>query len=268
MSLPQPALPDDDDLPLSALNDWLYCERGMSIPRVICPSETEQLGGLTPPRSPDDIRNEVPFPVEYKRGKRKWWDNDDVPLCAQALCLEEILGVSVPRGAIFHIKSKRRREVIFTDKLRIKTEATAARLQELIAAGVTPPPVLKPQSRRVREVFGTHQRDDHEWRTATRKTGVFRGLHTPYLTTPTRLAAHQWSHGFGHFRGRVLLSWREPMKRKHVTAVAWSSGNGRNTPAKSVGVELRKNTIDSSSVLVIAVDPVRSLSSRIASNCF
>lgn len=88
---------------------------------------------------------EVPFPVEYKRGKRRKWDNDDVQLCAQALCLEEMLGVPVPRGAIFHIKSKRRREVVFTDKLRKKTEATAARLHELIASGVTPAAVLKPQ---------------------------------------------------------------------------------------------------------------------------
>lgn len=89
--------------------------------------------------------NDVPYPVEYKRGKRKKWDNDDVQLCAQALCLEEMLDVSVPRGAIFHIKSKRRREVIFTEKLRHKTVAAAARLHELIAAGVTPPAVLKPQ---------------------------------------------------------------------------------------------------------------------------
>lgn len=89
--------------------------------------------------------HEVPFPVEYKRGKRRKWDNDDVQLCAQALCLEEMLGVAVPAGAIFHIKSKRRREVIFTDKLRKKTEATAARLHELIASGVTPAAVLKPQ---------------------------------------------------------------------------------------------------------------------------
>ena len=88
---------------------------------------------------------EVPFPVEYKRGKKRKWDNDDVQLCAQALCLEEMLGVPVPRGAIFHIQSKRRREVLFTDKLRKKTEATAARLHELIALGITPAAVLKPQ---------------------------------------------------------------------------------------------------------------------------
>ena len=88
-----------------------------------------------------------PFPVEYKRGRRRKWDNDDVQLCAQALCLEEMLGVNVPRGAIFHVKSKRRREVAFTPELRAKTEQTARRLHELIAAGKTPPPVLRPRCR-------------------------------------------------------------------------------------------------------------------------
>jgi CRISPR-associated exonuclease Cas4 len=88
---------------------------------------------------------EVPYPIEYKRGKRKKWDNDDVQLCAQALCLEEMLGVTVPRGAIFHIKTKRRREVEFTEKLHAKTVAAAVRLHALIAAGITPAAVFKPQ---------------------------------------------------------------------------------------------------------------------------
>ena len=96
-------------------------------------------------REPRVTPSEVPYPVEYKRGKRRKWDNDDVQLCAQALCLEEMLDTSVPRGAIFHVQSKRRREVVFTPALRRKTEATAARLHELIASGKTPPPVLKPQ---------------------------------------------------------------------------------------------------------------------------
>ena len=94
---------------------------------------------------PDLRLHDVPYPVEYKRGKRKKWDNDDVQLCAQALCLEEMLGVAVPRGAIFHIKTKRRREVEFNPALRDKTEATARRLHELIESGITPPAVLKPQ---------------------------------------------------------------------------------------------------------------------------
>ena len=108
-------------------------------------SKNQQIVGTETPRSLAMLTSDVPFPVEYKRGKRRKWDNDDVQLCAQALCLEEMLRVSVPRGAIFHIKTKRRREVEFTDKLRRKTEVAAARLHELIAAGITPPAVLKPQ---------------------------------------------------------------------------------------------------------------------------
>ena len=90
---------------------------------------------------------DVPFPVEYKRGKRRRWDNDEVQLCAQALCLEEMLGVPVPRGAIFHLKSKRRREVTFDAALRQQTIDTAQRLHSLLAAGITPPPVLKARCR-------------------------------------------------------------------------------------------------------------------------
>jgi CRISPR-associated exonuclease Cas4 len=91
--------------------------------------------------------SEVPFPVEYKRGRRRRWDNDDVQLCAQALCLEEMLGVAVPAGAVFHAKTRRRREVTFTADLRALTEKTARRLHELFAAGCTPLPVLKPRCR-------------------------------------------------------------------------------------------------------------------------
>jgi CRISPR-associated exonuclease Cas4 len=90
---------------------------------------------------------EVPYPVEYKRGRRRRWDNDDVQLCAQALCLEEMLAVPIPAGAIFHLKSKRRREIVFSDQLRARSERAAAQLHELFAAGVTPPPVLKPRCR-------------------------------------------------------------------------------------------------------------------------
>jgi len=90
----------------------------------------------------------VPYPVDYKRGRRRRWDNDDVQLCAQALCLEEMLGVSVPAGAIFHVKSKRRREVLFTPELRAKTEAAARRLHELVAQGRTPPARYKTKCRR------------------------------------------------------------------------------------------------------------------------
>lgn len=72
------------------------------------------------------------LPVEFKLGKRRRWDNDDAQLCAQALCLEEMFGVPVPRGAVFHADSKRRREVEFTAELRALTEAAIAGLHALL----------------------------------------------------------------------------------------------------------------------------------------
>ena len=80
-----------------------------------------------------------PFPVEYKRGRPKSGDCDEVQLCAQALCLEEMLDVSLPAGALFYGKTRRRVAVTFGDTLRERTESLAARLHELDAKGVTPP---------------------------------------------------------------------------------------------------------------------------------
>ena len=82
-----------------------------------------------------------PFPVEYKRGKQKKENWDKVQLCAQALCLEEMLGLVVPAGALFYGKNRRRQDVAFTDELRRQTEDTAQLLHELIGAGRTPAPV-------------------------------------------------------------------------------------------------------------------------------
>jgi CRISPR-associated exonuclease Cas4 len=81
----------------------------------------------------------TPFPVEYKRGAPKTGDCDRVQLCAQALCLEEMLGVPAPAGAIFYGAPRRREEVEFTPDLRSATEAAAARAHELVRSGVTPP---------------------------------------------------------------------------------------------------------------------------------
>lgn len=82
-----------------------------------------------------------PFPVEYKRGKAKKENWDRVQLCAQAICLEEMLGVDVPQGALFYGKTRRRRDVVFDDSLREETSETANRLHRLIASGSTPAPV-------------------------------------------------------------------------------------------------------------------------------
>lgn len=166
-------------LALSLLNDYLYCPRraalkvvegwrsanehtnrgdivhehsdlrgyevvqGVKLLRAL-PVFSEQLGL----NGKCDIVEQRPdgslFPVEFKLGKRRQWENDDVQLCAQALCLEEMFGIAVARGAVFHADSKRRREVEFTGELRQATESAAADLHRLLAEGRVPPAVLRP----------------------------------------------------------------------------------------------------------------------------
>jgi CRISPR-associated exonuclease Cas4 len=84
-----------------------------------------------------------PFPVEYKRGKPKVDHCDLIQLCAQALCLEEMLSVSVLAGAIFYGRTRRRLDVSFDISLREETEETARKVHDLIATGITPPPVYE-----------------------------------------------------------------------------------------------------------------------------
>jgi CRISPR-associated exonuclease Cas4 len=80
-----------------------------------------------------------PFPVEYKRGKRKPSDCDLVQLCAQAICLEEMLACAVSRGAIFYGEPRRRIQIEFTPELRTRTETLAATMHQLFASQKTPP---------------------------------------------------------------------------------------------------------------------------------
>jgi len=83
----------------------------------------------------------VPYPVEHKVGPRRARKADEVQLCAQALCLEEMLGVEVPKGALFYRASRRRREVVFTPALRAFVEETVEKVQELLRTAQLPPPV-------------------------------------------------------------------------------------------------------------------------------
>ncbi|MBU0499990.1 MAG: CRISPR-associated protein Cas4 [Gammaproteobacteria bacterium] len=87
----------------------------------------------------------LPFPVEYKRGKPKQGNMDEVQLCAQALCLEEMLGTGIPAGALFYGKTRRRKEIAFTDGLRTQTIQLAERMHALWSARQTPPAEFGPQ---------------------------------------------------------------------------------------------------------------------------
>ncbi|SNR95889.1 CRISPR-associated exonuclease, Cas4 family [Humidesulfovibrio mexicanus] len=80
-----------------------------------------------------------PFPVEHKRGRPKHGDADRVQLCAQAMCLEEMLGVEINAGALFYGQTRRRQDVAFDMSLRETTAGAARRFHELLDRGETPP---------------------------------------------------------------------------------------------------------------------------------
>lgn len=84
-------------------------------------------------------------PVEYKKGRKRQFDNDDVQLCAQALCLEEMFFTKIPYGFIYHAESKKRRQVFFDSTLREKTVEVIRSVRELMQSGLTPPAQLKPR---------------------------------------------------------------------------------------------------------------------------
>ncbi len=85
-----------------------------------------------------------PYPVEYKRGRPKAHRADEVQLCAQAMCMEEMLGTPVLEGALFYGRNRRRKVVVFDDELRALTERTVADTRRLLADGETPLPEYAP----------------------------------------------------------------------------------------------------------------------------
>lgn len=81
---------------------------------------------------------ELPYPIEYKRGKPKTHRADDVQLCAQALCLEEMYQCSIAEGALFYGETRRRHVVVFDDELRQLTKQTIDSCRQLVRSGRTP----------------------------------------------------------------------------------------------------------------------------------
>lgn len=80
-------------------------------------------------------------PVEYKKGTPKSDDRDEVQLCAQAICLEEMLNISISSGYLYYASIKRRDEVMFSDRLRKRVLAITERMHELFTQGRTPPAI-------------------------------------------------------------------------------------------------------------------------------
>ena len=84
-------------------------------------------------------------PVEYKKGPARRWSNDQAQLCAQALCLEEMFGLHIESGLIFHVASAKRVEVVFDEGLRALTVETLAALRATLSLSCSPPAILRPQ---------------------------------------------------------------------------------------------------------------------------
>lgn len=80
----------------------------------------------------------MPHPVEYKRGRPKKHQADEVQLCAQAICLEEHFGLGIPGGHIFYGRTRRRQEVLFSQNLRKLTTETSLLLHDLVQNGTIP----------------------------------------------------------------------------------------------------------------------------------
>lgn len=113
-------------------------EGGVRIERSL-PVWSERLG-LIGKADLVEFHGEVPYPVEYKHGPRRKGLHDDLQLCAQAICLEEMTKIAVPRGAIFHHSSRRRREVVFTDDFRRRVEEITVAVREMLSRTILPSP--------------------------------------------------------------------------------------------------------------------------------
>ena len=164
---------DSDLLPLSALQHFIYCPRQCALihleqqwtenrftaegraqhDRVDRPEHEMRDGirteyavllrslrlGLIGKADAIEFHQDKVFPVEHKRGRPKPTHCDWVQLCAQAICLEEMMGVEIKEGAIFYGQPRRRQNVEFSSELRKETEKAAVALHTLIQSGETPP---------------------------------------------------------------------------------------------------------------------------------
>ncbi|MFV9510189.1 CRISPR-associated protein Cas4 [Tepidibacillus sp. LV47] len=105
------------------------------------PIWSERLGIIGRADCVEFLSDGTPYPVEYKVGKRKSKQADKVQLCAQALCLEEMFGVPVPKGALYYYQSRRRLEVEMTKSLRNLVEQTVNHVREMLQKQHLPSPV-------------------------------------------------------------------------------------------------------------------------------
>jgi CRISPR-associated exonuclease Cas4 len=171
----------DNLIPLSALQHWLYCPRQCALIHVeriwtenrltaegkVMHERVHEAGHETRPakrtvrglqiasrrlgvagiadvvelHGPSEAPH--PYPVEYKRGRPKAHRADEVQLCAQALCLEEMFNTDVPEGALFYGEPRRRTIVAIDAELRALTQAVASEARGALSMGRVPAPIYE-----------------------------------------------------------------------------------------------------------------------------
>ena len=166
---------ETDPIPLSALQHWAYCPRqcglihleqafednihtarGQAVHHLVDEPGYEMKASVKVERAlplwSDRLNligkadlvefhpNGTIFPVEFKHGRKRQKVHDDLQLAAQAMCLEDMLIRPVPKGAIYHASSHRRREVEITPELRRLVVETANAIRAMLASGHLPPP--------------------------------------------------------------------------------------------------------------------------------
>ena len=92
-----------------------------------------------------EYHDETPYPVEYKHGKERRHDHAEIQLCAQALCLEEMTGHSIPEGALFFMGSHRRQKVSISSDLRTAVEQMVSDVRAMLMQHRLPAPVDDPR---------------------------------------------------------------------------------------------------------------------------
>lgn len=171
-------MPDAEYLPLSYLNQIVYCPRRfwlmyyeseMEINAAVLDGTLRHRHADQPGHQIDEMgrtlrsvhvwsdalriagvadfvqaQNGILIPLEHKRGRMGQWLSDHVQLCAQALCLEERTGHSVPMGEIFYWANRRREQVVFDEALRERTRGMIDQAFALLAAGLLPAPIEHP----------------------------------------------------------------------------------------------------------------------------
>lgn len=80
----------------------------------------------------------LPYPVEYKKGSDQTRESDEVQLCGQTLCLEDMLCCQIPEGSLFYGETRRRTRVAFDEPLRQRTLSLLQEMLGYMARGHTP----------------------------------------------------------------------------------------------------------------------------------